>query len=143
MGKDVKVNVTGVSMSVDTGDVTVFDNLADYLRSQILEISGGRDEAKLQVTWNLLTKRKMIIESVTPHELDVKNFEMWLNVLKDNPKMSGHKAILELIKTKDWQIFHQVNVKNNPNKKHSDPEQWCSNSIRRINDHSIKRPKSL
>ena len=59
----MKVNVSGISMSVETGDITIIiDSFLETLRKELIKIAGD-DATTLKESINLLKQRELIIKS--------------------------------------------------------------------------------
>lgn len=129
MGKDVKVNVSGVSMSVETGEIAVIiDSFLETLRKELIKIAGD-DVTTLKTNINLLKQRDLITKSKTPEEWDDQILEWWLDLADQNPTMPGSK-LCELVAKKDeFLYFWNGTVLPRKKDKRQDKTKFVINSI--------------
>lgn len=141
MGKDVKVNVTGVSMSVETGDINILiDSFLEALKKQILQEAGGDDVTSLKASLNHLKQRKYIIKSKTPEEWDDQVLEWWLGLADQNPTVSGSKLCSMVAEKDEFLYFWNGTVLPRKKDKRQDKTKFVMNLINRLRG-TIKNKK--
>ncbi|MCI5078813.1 MAG: hypothetical protein MRY20_00365 [Pelagibacteraceae bacterium] len=127
----MKVNVSGVSMSIDTGDIAVIiDSFLETLRKELIKIAGD-DVTTLKENINLLKQREYIVKSKTPEEWDDQILEWWLDLADQKPGVSGSKLCEMVAKTDDFLFMWNGTILPRKKDKHQDPIKFIMNSINR------------